>query len=194
MSAAPKDRRLKVLTLVDGIGTFGGGERLARQITTHLDPARFEATLCVSRWEPDPLHDAALDELKAADVAFLGLQRSSRLQLRPWRQLVAYMQDWGADVLHAHKIGSNIWGALIGLILLYLTVGYYVGGAAAGRWPRPDDRSSRPDDCGSSRYPEEGRHPQGRLAGRSRRARTPRHEPNSDQSCCRAYLRPPRDD
>jgi glycosyltransferase involved in cell wall biosynthesis len=113
MSAAPKDRRLRVLTLVDGIGTFGGGERLARQVTTHLDPQRFQATLCVSRWEPDPLHDAALAELEAANVEFLGLQRGSRLQLRPWRQLLAYMRDWEADVIHAHKIGSNIWGALL---------------------------------------------------------------------------------
>jgi glycosyltransferase involved in cell wall biosynthesis len=113
MSAASRDRRLRVLTLVDGIGTFGGGERLARQITTHLDPDRFEATLCVSRWEPDPMHEAAREELEAAGVAFLGLERSSRLQLRPWRELLAYMRDWGADVLHTHKIGSNIWGALI---------------------------------------------------------------------------------
>jgi spermidine synthase len=33
---------------------------------------------------------------------------------------------------------TYIWGALIGLILLYLTVGYYVGGWAADKWPRAD--------------------------------------------------------
>ena len=113
MSPAPRERRLRVLTLVDGIGTFGGGERLARQITTHLDPARFEATLCVSRWQPEPLHEPALEELEAAGVAFVGLERDSRLKLRPWRELLDYLRDWRADVLHSHKIGSNIWGALI---------------------------------------------------------------------------------
>jgi glycosyltransferase involved in cell wall biosynthesis len=114
MSNAGPGRRLRVLTLVDGIGTFGGGERLARQITTHLDPERFETTLCVSRWEPEPLHEPALEELRAAGVSFLGLRRGSRLQLSPWRRLSDYLREWPADVLHTHKIGSNAWGALLG--------------------------------------------------------------------------------
>jgi glycosyltransferase involved in cell wall biosynthesis len=105
--------RLRVLTLVDGIGTYGGGERLARQLATHLDPDRFESTLCVSRWEPAPEHEPALEEIRSANVEFLGLERSSRVQLKPWRELAAYMRERGVDVLHSHKIGSNIWAALL---------------------------------------------------------------------------------
>ena len=44
---------------------------------------------------------------------FLGLERSSRLEFAPWRKLIAYMREWEADVLHAHKFGSNVWGSLI---------------------------------------------------------------------------------
>lgn len=108
-------RPLKVITLVDDVGTFGGGERVARRIATHLDRSRFEATFCVSRGEPesDPVHDEALRELREAGVKFLPLNRSSRLQLSPWRKLISYMREWEADVLHTHMIGSNIWGALI---------------------------------------------------------------------------------
>lgn len=113
MTSTSANKRLRVLTLVDGIGTYGGGERFARQLTAHLDRSRFEATYCVTRWEPMPEHEAALQELRENDVAFLGLQRSSRLQMKPWRQLVAYMREWGVDVLHSHKIGSNIWAALL---------------------------------------------------------------------------------
>jgi glycosyltransferase involved in cell wall biosynthesis len=114
MTSAGK-RRLRVLTLVDGVGTFGGGERVAQQVTMHLDPEKFEATFCASRWEPHhhPVHDAALEELREADVKFLGLNRSSRVQLGPWRTLMAYMREWEVDILHTHMIGSNIWGALI---------------------------------------------------------------------------------
>jgi glycosyltransferase involved in cell wall biosynthesis len=104
---------LRVLTLVDGIGTYGGGERLAYQLTTHLDRSRFEATYCVSRWQPMPEHEAVLKQLRDNDIAFIGLERGSPLQLKPWRRLTAYMREWGADVLHSHKFGSNVWGALL---------------------------------------------------------------------------------
>ena len=113
MDSPSTKNRLRVLTLVDGIGTYGGGERLARQLATHLDPDRFESTLCVSRWEPAPEHEPALEEIRSANVEFLGLQRSSRVQLKPWRELAAYMRERGVDVLHSHKIGSNIWAALL---------------------------------------------------------------------------------
>ncbi len=102
-----------MLTLVDGIGTYGGGESLAREITMGLDPARFEPEFCVSRWEPREEYQVGLDELREANVPFIGLERGSRLDLRPWRRLIAHMRERRVDVLHSHKFGSNVWGALI---------------------------------------------------------------------------------
>ncbi len=116
MSAVP-NKRIRVLTLVDGIGTYGGGETLARQITDGLDPERFDRSLCVTRWEPLPEYQGALDGLRAKGVRFIGLERSSRFDLAPWRSLVRTLRADPVDVIHAHKIGSNIWGAAIARLL-----------------------------------------------------------------------------
>jgi len=109
-------RRLRVVTLVDGIGTYGGGESLAREIVLRLDPDRFDRVLCVSRWDPDVVGErAAADavaELEASGVRFLGLERHGRPALRPWKLLVDELRANPADVLHSHKHGSNVWGAL----------------------------------------------------------------------------------
>ncbi len=105
--------RLKVLTLVDGIGTHGGGESLAREITQRLDPDRFEPTYCVTRWEPEPEHQRGLDELAAAGVEFIGIERAARLDLRPWRPVVRRLCNGGVDILHSHKFGSNVWAAML---------------------------------------------------------------------------------
>ena len=65
----PSVRRLRVLTLVDGIGTYGGAESLAREIVQRLDGERFERSFCVSALGPgrraDPTVQRALGELDA---------------------------------------------------------------------------------------------------------------------------------
>jgi glycosyltransferase involved in cell wall biosynthesis len=78
-----------------------------------LDQTRFAPVYCVSRWEPLEEYRVGIEELDAAGVEFIGLKRDSRFDLRPWRRLVREMRERRFDVLHSHKIGSNIWGALI---------------------------------------------------------------------------------
>jgi glycosyltransferase involved in cell wall biosynthesis len=102
--------KLRVLTVVDGIGKYGGGESLARAITTRLDKSRFEATFCVTRWEPSPEFSGVLAELDEAGVRFVGLERRRRLDLRPWGTVLRMLRG-GVDILHSHKFGSNVWAA-----------------------------------------------------------------------------------
>lgn len=113
----PASRRLRILTLVDGIGTYGGAESLAREIAMRLDRERFEVTFCVSRWYPEapaePTIAAALAELDAAGAGFIGLERIGKPALRPWGKLIAELRRRPVDILHAHKFGSNAWGAVI---------------------------------------------------------------------------------
>jgi len=109
--------RLRVFTLVDGIGTYGGAESLAREIVQRIDGSRFERTFCVSRWDPSTLADetvaTARAELDAAGVRFIGLERAGRLALGPWASLIRTMRRERVDILHAHKFGSNVWAAAI---------------------------------------------------------------------------------
>jgi glycosyltransferase involved in cell wall biosynthesis len=111
-------RRLRVLTLVDGLRMAGGGERFAALTSTHLDRRRFESHLCVSRWDDalaaSPAGREAVDELEKAGVSLLPLRRRSRWQVWAWRSLYEYLRERRIDVVHSHKFGSNAWGAAIG--------------------------------------------------------------------------------
>ncbi|MGH2796419.1 MAG: glycosyltransferase [Solirubrobacterales bacterium] len=104
---------------MDDLGLVGGGERLARLVASHLDAERFERTLCVSRWSPgetrDPDVAAVLEDLRRKGVRFLGLERSSPADLRSWAPLLRLLRS-DTDVLHAHKFGSNVWGAIWGTV------------------------------------------------------------------------------
>jgi len=116
MPPAGDDRKLRVVTLVDRLGT-GGAERLAIQTTTRLDPERFDRTLVASRdfgVAVSKQHVAnALAELRAAGVRVIGLKRTSARQVWAWWPLYRLLRSERVDVLHSHKFGSNLWGTII---------------------------------------------------------------------------------
>jgi glycosyltransferase involved in cell wall biosynthesis len=118
MSGTVEERKLRHLTLVDRVGSFGGAERLAVEISKRLSPERFDRSFCATRWGPKlearPSRASALEDLSRHGVRFVGLQRRYALGLRSWRQLVVLMRRERIDILHAHKFGSNLWAALLG--------------------------------------------------------------------------------
>ena len=98
----------------------GGGERFARQLTLHLDPDRFDRIYCASRWTAeeadDPAAALAIEELQESGVRFVRLERRSTLGLRAWWPLLRMLRERPVDVLHSHKFGSNVWGALVATV------------------------------------------------------------------------------
>jgi glycosyltransferase involved in cell wall biosynthesis len=117
--ASNSGRRLRVVTLVDHLGTSGGGERLAMEISKRLDRERFEPIHCASRYDPElagPATRAAAAELEEAGVRLVGLGRTSARSLREWRPLVSLLRRERVEVLHSHKFGSNVWAAVLGRI------------------------------------------------------------------------------
>ena len=103
--------------MVDGIGTAGGGEGIAKEIATHLDPAKFDVSFCATRWVPAPRPSRRWRSCERRASASTASSAGSRFDLRPWRRLIAAARRSGVDVLHTHKIGSNVWGAMLSPLL-----------------------------------------------------------------------------
>ncbi len=105
-----------MLTLTDTI-LLGGAERLAMDLTRGTDPERFRRTICITRRmaHGSQVYAAAeIPTLREEGMGVLELDRRSRLDLRGWLRLVRYLRSEEVDVIHAHKFGSNVWGAVLG--------------------------------------------------------------------------------
>lgn len=113
-------RKLRVVTLIDQLGITGGAERVATEVVTRLDPARFERTLCVSRWTPReeaaPLIAPRLEALRESGVRIVGLRRRSRVAVWSWAPLLRLLRAERIDVLHSHQFGSNLWASILGRV------------------------------------------------------------------------------
>ncbi len=93
-------------------GAGGGAERLAVSVLTHLDPQRYDRYFCLSR----PSHGPLLDQARAGGVKIVQLNRRSRYDVLPWLRLVRLIRRERIEILHAHKHGSNFWGAVVSLL------------------------------------------------------------------------------
>ena len=101
---------MKVLYLLDCTGDAGGGaERLAVSVLTNLDPLVYDRYMCLSRYSEGKLVDAAT----RAGVKIVQLKRRSRYDVLPWLRLVRLLRRERIEILHSHKHGSNVWGAVI---------------------------------------------------------------------------------
>lgn len=88
----------------------GGAERLAARLAAELSRERYDITLCATRGIDGSLGE----ELDAADLRLLALERTGRFDLVPLARLARFLRSERIDILHAHKFGSNFWGTLIG--------------------------------------------------------------------------------
>jgi glycosyltransferase involved in cell wall biosynthesis len=96
---------VRVVMLIDSF-LAGGAERIAVEVACGLDRSRFEPMVIATR-SGGPLQD----KLRSQGIAHIVLGR--RRGFSPLKLLRAHRAIAGADVLHAHKYGSNMWGALL---------------------------------------------------------------------------------
>jgi glycosyltransferase involved in cell wall biosynthesis len=107
-----RSRRIKVLALVDHLfATGGGAERVAATIAAGLDSSRFESIACTTRMATEP---SSADDLRAAGVRVLALDRRGRFDVAVWPRLVRFVRRERVDVLHAHKFASTLYAGLFG--------------------------------------------------------------------------------
>jgi glycosyltransferase involved in cell wall biosynthesis len=103
--AAPPRKPIRIVMLIDSF-LAGGAERIAVEVACGLDRNQFKPSVIATR-AGGPLQE----KLQSAGVPHMVLGR--RRGFAPLKLLKAHRAIAGADILHAHKFGSNMWGALL---------------------------------------------------------------------------------
>ena len=116
-TAAPP-QPLRIVVLIDLVGEAGGAETLAVELLLRLDRRRFTPTLITYRYFPPGTperegEDRVVRRLQEAGIEVVQLDGVTRWDLGCWRPLLARLHHGDVDVLHTHKHGPNLWGALL---------------------------------------------------------------------------------
>ena len=106
MSAAPADRKLRVLLLTDEM-EVGGTQRQIVHIASQLDRSRFEPTVLFFR---NP--SFFVGELERAGVRVIQIEKHGRLDFGFVRRLVAALRDGRYDVVQCFAFSGELWGAV----------------------------------------------------------------------------------
>ena len=106
MSAAPTDRKLRVLLLTDEM-EVGGTQRQIVHIASQLDRSRFEPTVLFFR---NP--SFFVGELERAGVRVIQIEKHGRFDLGFVRRLVAALREGRYDVMQCFAFSGELWGAV----------------------------------------------------------------------------------
>jgi glycosyltransferase involved in cell wall biosynthesis len=86
----------------------GGGERFLVGLATGLDSERWDVTVCVMKRHDGPL----VDELEAAGLRVVTIDRSGRRDVGAFGRLVALVRRERPEIVHTHMFTANLWGAV----------------------------------------------------------------------------------
>lgn len=104
--------KVRVATMIDSLSphNLGGAERFATVVAMKLDRERFDSVIVSTRPSEGPL----VDEVREAGIRIVDFDRRSRHDVRSWGRLIAFLRRERIEILHAHKHGSNVAGAIVG--------------------------------------------------------------------------------
>jgi glycosyltransferase involved in cell wall biosynthesis len=106
--SARGQRPLNVLMLAERLRDTGGAERLVTALATELPRDRCRVTVCTMRASGGRL-TRTLDD---AGVRHVCLHRRGGFDVLAFRRLVSLLGDEDIDVVHAHNLSANAWGAM----------------------------------------------------------------------------------